>query len=468
MKCTASIRTTLILTVALVAGLAGPSLSQAPAKSAAATQLKPGIQAAAAQILRVPIPNLDGKTRDEASAILEGARLKLGDVFTIPSEKPPERVASQSPSPSAGLIRAGTKVDIWLAVPKETPLTVVPNVVGQVLTRAELILKKSNLALGIIARQNSNIPVDEVLAQSVPAGYRVPAGSAIDVTAASAGLVRVPGLKGKQLKEAQSILSELQLGIGATAFQIAAAPAGEILDQDVMEGAEVQAGTLIGLTVAELAPSKDVPNVVGQPRDKAIRILIQAGFAAGAVEERGSSKPRNEVLEQSPAAGTPMPENAPVDLVIAIAEFKVPALVGKQAAVTEYLLTAEGFSQGTMAREFSLFTPAGEVMRQTPGGGELLAAPQPVDIVVAYNLPPWTPLPLLVLVASSVGLLLVRRVSPSKPKEPPSPPMVIRSTVKSDPGHPEVSADKADGPNLEIVIRLRADGGTQSVHELES
>lgn len=68
--------------------------------------------------------------------------------------------------------------------------------------------------------------------------------------------------------------------------------------------------------------SVEVPNVIKQPLEKAIKILEEAGFTAGEIVEQKSVLPigvmAGDILRQEPKPGTKSPAGSAVKLVVAV------------------------------------------------------------------------------------------------------------------------------------------------------
>lgn len=91
----------------------------------------------------------------------------------------------------------------------------------------------------------------------------------------------------------------------------------EVLDvKEGVEGSETgkMPGTVIG--------NVEVPNVVKQPLEKAIKILEEAGFTAGEIVEQKAVLPigvmAGDIIRQEPKSGTKSPAGSSVKLVVAV------------------------------------------------------------------------------------------------------------------------------------------------------
>ena len=67
-----------------------------------------------AELENAEVPNIMGKTFEEAKRMIENANLKLGNVLSRPSEEPKDMVISQNPKPGSDAVE-GSVVDIFLS-----------------------------------------------------------------------------------------------------------------------------------------------------------------------------------------------------------------------------------------------------------------------------------------------------------------------------------------------------------------
>lgn len=135
----------------------------------------------------IRVPDLSGKTEDEAKAALRKAGLRLGDVEEEESEdEEAGTVISQTP-------RAGHKADpkarvhITLAKEPETKMVSLPDLRGRSLDNAKETLANLKLTLGTVEEVSpGNNQRGTVLTQSSEPGTKLPEGSTVNFTVAGA------------------------------------------------------------------------------------------------------------------------------------------------------------------------------------------------------------------------------------------------------------------------------------------
>jgi serine/threonine-protein kinase len=199
------------------------------------------------------LPEFTGQRMLEAQITLED--LELG--FEIASEeyspeKPQGTILSQYPI-------AGTKVKSGRAIKfvvslgqKNVPI---PNVAGQSVRQAMLLLEASGLKLGEIAWAYSDTIPEKVVVFSYPAAEQeVPMGSEISLMVnhgRASNFTYVPNLVGLTIDDAVARLGEKELRAGLISYRTDENYLPEtVLEQSEPNGTEVDVGTEIDLVVS--------------------------------------------------------------------------------------------------------------------------------------------------------------------------------------------------------------------------
>lgn len=168
----------------------------------------------------VMVPNIEGKTLDNAQRILSNDNLQ----YEITSEQYSEEfeagiIIKQTPKPKSQ-VKEGRA--IYITVSKGKELVLVPKITGITLRDARVALMKTGLQVGDVAYQMSDsIGVDTVIYQNINYTSKVPFGSTISLVVSKGpqSQVSVPQLFGKDLTEVAIILQENQLVLGKITYQ---------------------------------------------------------------------------------------------------------------------------------------------------------------------------------------------------------------------------------------------------------
>jgi predicted flap endonuclease-1-like 5' DNA nuclease len=189
-----------------------------------------------------PVPDVRDRAVDEARAAIRRAGFAVGDVTTEPGDED-DVVLDQFPSPRS-VAEPGAPVDLTVSEHRESD---VPSVVGLDLDDAAAALSDAGLAVGEVDVETRSAPADAVVGQSPPAGERVPAGTAVNLTvsagpAGAASDVPAPP-EPDEVDSSATVDLEAVDGIGPTyADRLREAGVGDVrtlLDREPGEVAEI-------------------------------------------------------------------------------------------------------------------------------------------------------------------------------------------------------------------------------------
>jgi len=361
--------------IVFAAGLLAPALS--------------GGAVFAAQRL-VVVPDLVGRTEEDARQLLEAAGLAVGQITRVESDAGPGTVVSQDPQPRSQ-VPPNTRVAFAVAVPR---MVAVPRVVGSQERDAGPILARSGLEVGEIRRQASRAPRGEVLDQEPSPGRQVAAGSAVDLVVSAPLTAVVPPIVGRAQTDAVGRLERAGLAPGTVTLEQSRSPEGTVLRQQPPAGQTVQAGTGVDMVVATPV-TVTVPRLVGRTEGDAIDLLRKTELDPGAVTSEESRRPEGTVLSQQPPAGDTVAVGTPVRIVVATpVTVLVPSLVGRTQLEAGSVLTKAELVPGTVTSEESR-RREGSVLSQDPAPGRRVVIGTRVNFVLAR--------PVAVTVPSLVG-----------------------------------------------------------------
>lgn len=173
--------------------------------------------------LQVPVPDLTGRTVEEAQTLLRHGRLELNPNYRnqeVDDENQVGRVIAQNPPPGQS-VPENTPVEITVGVPRQTVTLI--NVVGDQYDAAASNLRNQRLQ---VAREDvdSTEPAGVVVDQDPDAGTEVDVGSTVTLQVSRGNLITMPDLRGRTAAEAEQILR--QLGWTGTA-QLVPVPVSE-------------------------------------------------------------------------------------------------------------------------------------------------------------------------------------------------------------------------------------------------
>lgn len=198
----------------------------------------------------VDVPALVGATVDTARSALD----QTGLLLVVAEDRedtgaPPGQVVAQRPLPGSKL-HVGEAVNVTVARP---PVMVkVPNIVGQLVGEAKTRLEKARLTISnTVELPHATLGVGMVIAQSVPEGAEVRAGSGLELKVSKgADNVAVPVVTGKSLSKAKDLLTQAGLVAGQIRYgsNDDRSP-GVILEQKPAANTAVAKGAAVDLVV---------------------------------------------------------------------------------------------------------------------------------------------------------------------------------------------------------------------------
>jgi serine/threonine-protein kinase len=193
---------------------------------------------------RVAIPDVRGKTEEEAGALLDAQRL---NVVLAPREfnreVPEGSVIEQVPGPSAARdTKPGTSVTLVVSKGPE-PVTV-PSVEGRTRAEAEDTLKSAGLVAKVVLVFDDDIAAGTVIHQDPPGGETAARGDTVTLTVSKGPeMVVVPDVQGKDRAGATAALQAVGLKVHFVEFP--GRRGKRVADQDPNAGERVRRGSTV-------------------------------------------------------------------------------------------------------------------------------------------------------------------------------------------------------------------------------
>ncbi len=202
----------------------------------------------------VDMPDVEGKTLDEAQEVLRGYGIKHIQVTrSAHPSVPAGRVISQDPPPGT---RIKVTRNVVLNVSQGPEYRVVPSVVGSNLNAARIELSKNDLNIAAVKEDyNESYPEGVIYDQEPKAGVKIAKGSGV-VLYVSKGpapkMSTVPSLAGLTLDRARGELEKAGLKLDENVAKAASTEyfAGQVVSQNPPAGAEIPQGTPVQVTVS--------------------------------------------------------------------------------------------------------------------------------------------------------------------------------------------------------------------------
>lgn len=194
--------------------------------------------------------------------------------------------------------------------------------------------------------------------------------------------MEVPNLIGVSKEEAEETIRDLGFKLGTVVDQKSMTTPGLVINQSPEAYSRAAKGAAINIVISKVSITK-VPNVIGVGLENAIATLSSASLKAGKVIERESPSTPKTVISQSITAGTQVPINTSIDLVVAKPEeIKVPEVKGRTIEEAKALLEKFKLKLG----EFSYKESAekdGIIIHQEPAPGELVSVGSAIVAIIS-------------------------------------------------------------------------------------
>jgi eukaryotic-like serine/threonine-protein kinase len=313
----------------------------------------------------------------------------------------------------------------------------VPTLVGLDQQAALAALAKAHLAaLPSPLQYSEQVASGAVVSQDPAPGTQVLSGAEVLFTVSRGSqLVRVPDFSREPIDQVAGWLSDHGLVAQVVQGRSDRVGPGLTFRQSPAAGTQVSAGRVVTVWQDSGLAQVEVPDVRGVTLDDAHAALTRAGLTFGVAATQASSAPDGEVIGQSVPSGSTVAVKTSVDLTVSsgpgttLAE--IPSVVGLQEPAAVSLLTEAGFENVTAAQQASSDAPAGQVIAQTPAGGESVSTSAEVQLIVSAG-PTVEPAPVNV-VPNVVGL--TQAAALTQLSEAGFNEVVISHTSEGTPGH---------------------------------
>lgn len=209
------------------------------------------------------VPEVTWQSSQEAFTIIRDAGLKPRiSNWNFDLDIPAGRVIEQSPKKNKR-VKIGRIVNLTVSTGQRRMPT--PNLIGRPFSQINSMLSDAGLKVGATIEVNTEQYQTGMIINQIPSPeVQIDVGSRISLFIANNpkfGLVKMPYIVGKPLKEAEGILSDLRLNIMKIEYQETdiVAP-GVIMRQEPAWEEEISVGSNVKLTVSkELPPEKQQP-----------------------------------------------------------------------------------------------------------------------------------------------------------------------------------------------------------------
>ena len=263
----------------------------------------------------------------------------------------------------------------------------VPKVVGLPVDQALAFLNQSKLK-GVTATAFSDtVPVNQVISQNPTDGQKVKPNSSVFVTVSNGTQTGpIPDVTGKSLDDAKAAITNAGFKVGNVSQEFhPTIPQGQVTRTEPPANQTAQRGQTINIFQSAGKQPATLTNVTGFDQGHATQVLKDEGFnpvaSAGTCD---ATKAGGTVLSQDPSGGQ-VPSGSNVNITVNPAK-QVPDVTKLQQADAIAALQQAGFSNVRTQPQTQLLGIPGQVVDQSPKGGQTACPGDTVVLSVAQGL----------------------------------------------------------------------------------
>jgi eukaryotic-like serine/threonine-protein kinase len=240
----------------------------------------------------------------------------------LPHEQEPEDASRRWRWWAAGIaalivVIAGGAWALNAMFPDEPTKIEVPDVVGEKFKDAKEILTEEGFEVTEIPVESADAEPNEVVSQDPEGGSFAEDGETITLEVSTGKpVLQVPSnIIGMDKDQAAGILSAPPYNFKVKLIEENSdKPAGEVVRTEPGSGADIEEGKRIKVFFS--AGPEGIPDVVGLTQEEAEQEIKDAGFVAVIQNDENSTEPAGTVTQQSPEAGTPLPQGSAITISV--------------------------------------------------------------------------------------------------------------------------------------------------------
>ncbi|WP_216892052.1 Stk1 family PASTA domain-containing Ser/Thr kinase [Nocardia alni] len=273
----------------------------------------------------------------------------------------------------------------------------IPDLANKPAPQAQAELQKAGFAVAIQQTTDGKVASGNVIATEPQGGSRAPKGSTVTMQV-STGPASIPVPRLAKLTQAQAeqqlnangLRLDPNIGHGSSSVE----DKDKVVSQNPPEGAKVDSGGTVTITLGKGPDQTRVPQVVGQSLDVAEpNLQDSAGFKVQ-VQQLASSRPKGEVIGTNPSGGSMADKGSVVTVQVSAGDqIPMPDLTGLTASQAMDKLRSAGWTGGAGQIDqntqgtFDTGT-VGRIVDQQPKAGSSVGKNSTVTIVTGVLGPP--------------------------------------------------------------------------------
>lgn len=252
----------------------------------------------------VQMIDVRGMTYDEAKVKLNEMGIGIRSAGSEETDQYEENQIMKQSVDADTVIEKGTTVEVVIAL-KKVEMVKVPDITGQTKEDAKYRLEQEGFKVDFTESFHDTVASGKVIKTSPDVGTEQAEGTTIFLTISKGKEKKnttVPGVVNTTRENAEVALKNAGLSVGSTteAFSDTVA-AGNVISQSIAKDTSVEEGVTVDLVISKGPEKVTMPNLWGNPKDRAVEKLHALGLSVE-VREEYSDDTEGRVFKTSPAA----------------------------------------------------------------------------------------------------------------------------------------------------------------------
>ena len=256
------------------------------------------------QVEQVEMISVLGMTYEEAKTALNKLGLGIEPAGSEESEEYEDGQIMKQSEESGSMVDKNTTIKVVTAVQK-IQLVRVPDITGQSREDATYRLEKEGFVVDYAETYHDTVKAGKVIKTSPDVGTEQAKGSTIYLSVSKGAETKytsVPSVVNTTRENAEVAIKNAKLSVGGIKEEYSDTVAkGNVISQSIAANTSVEEGVTVDLVVSKGPEKATVPNLWGNPKDRAIEKLHAAGLNVEVYEEY-SNEAQGRVFKTSPAA----------------------------------------------------------------------------------------------------------------------------------------------------------------------
>lgn len=204
--------------------------------------------------------------------------------------------------------------------------------------------------------------------------------------------VKMVNVDGWDVEDARREIRRIGLVPEVTMVESDVYEKNKVINTDVQEGTEVEANSIVVLTVSAGSRPVDVPEVEGLTYEEAYNRITMAGLQVNRLESYSTTVERGKVISQIPPGGEPAAEGASITLNVSLGiednKIAMPNFIGKDMIELNEWIHEKGMVLKSVAEVYSDTVAEGLICYQNHSAGTPLDSGTIIEISVSLGKDP--------------------------------------------------------------------------------